>query len=82
MIVLKALMVFVGLQLCIDCRTQKTGILLLSYFWVYLMCQRVAFMILMMIKRHGGAHGRGSARTAGPHTTDGESALPPDRSFL
>ena len=51
MIVL-ALMVFAGLQLCIDCRTQKTGILLLSYFWVYLiMPVGVAFMVLMMIKR-------------------------------
>lgn len=51
MIVL-TLMVFMGLQLCIDCRSQRTGILMLSYFWVYLiMPVGVAFMILMMIKR-------------------------------
>ncbi|MDP1993547.1 MAG: TRAP transporter small permease [Syntrophales bacterium] len=47
-----ALMVFVGFQLCIDSRAQKTGILLLSYFWVYLfMPVGASFMILMMIKR-------------------------------
>ena len=45
-------MVFVGLQLCVDCRTQKTGILVLSYFYVYLiMPVGVSFMILMMIKK-------------------------------
>jgi TRAP-type C4-dicarboxylate transport system permease small subunit len=47
-----ALMVFVGLQLCMDCRSQKTGILLLSYFWVYLiMPTGASFMIIMMLKR-------------------------------
>jgi TRAP-type C4-dicarboxylate transport system permease small subunit len=46
------LMVFVGFQLCVDCRTQKTGILVLSYFWVYMiMPVGVGFMVLMMIKR-------------------------------
>lgn len=51
MIVL-TLMAYVGMQLCIDCRAQKTGILLLSYFWVYLiMPVGVSFMVLMMIKR-------------------------------
>ncbi|MBI5581876.1 MAG: TRAP transporter small permease [Deltaproteobacteria bacterium] len=46
------LMVLVGLQLCVDCRTQKTGILMLSYFWVYMiMPVGVAFMLLMMVKR-------------------------------
>jgi TRAP-type C4-dicarboxylate transport system permease small subunit len=46
------LMVFVGFQLCIDSRTQKTGILMLSYFWVYLiMPVGVASMLLMMVKR-------------------------------
>jgi TRAP-type C4-dicarboxylate transport system permease small subunit len=45
-------MMFVGLQLCIDCRTQKTGILVLSYFYVYLIMPiGVSFMILMMIKK-------------------------------
>jgi len=46
------LMVFVGFQLCVDCKTQKTGILVLSYFWVYMiMPVGVGFMVLMMIKR-------------------------------
>jgi TRAP-type C4-dicarboxylate transport system permease small subunit len=46
------LMVFVGFQLCVDCRTQKTGILVLSYFWVYMiMPVGVGFMVLMMIKK-------------------------------
>ena len=46
------LMVFVGFQLCVDCRTQKTGILVVSYFWVYMiMPVGVGFMVLMMIKR-------------------------------
>ena len=45
-------MVFVGFHLCVDCRTQKTGILVLSYFYVYLiMPVGVSFMILMMIKK-------------------------------
>jgi TRAP-type C4-dicarboxylate transport system permease small subunit len=46
------LMVWVGFQLCVDCRTQKTGILVLSYFWVYMiMPVGVGFMVLMMIKK-------------------------------
>ena len=45
-------MVFVGFQLCVNCQTQKTGILVLSYFWVYMiMPVGVGFMVLMMIKR-------------------------------
>jgi TRAP-type C4-dicarboxylate transport system permease small subunit len=45
-------MVFVGFQLCVECRTQKTGILVLSYFWVYMiMPVGVGFMVLMMIKK-------------------------------
>jgi TRAP-type C4-dicarboxylate transport system permease small subunit len=46
------LMVFVGFQLCVDCRTQKTGILVLSYFWIYMiMPVGVGFMVLMMTKK-------------------------------
>ena len=47
-----SLMVYVGFQLCLSCEAQKTEILMLSYFWVYMiMPVGVAFMLLMMLKR-------------------------------
>jgi TRAP-type C4-dicarboxylate transport system permease small subunit len=46
------LMVFVGFRLCLNSQTQKTGILVLSYFWVYMiMPVGAGFMVLMIIKR-------------------------------
>jgi TRAP-type C4-dicarboxylate transport system permease small subunit len=63
-------MVVVGMQLCVDCRTQKTGILVLSYFYVYLiMPVGAAFMVLMIIRKlvqdtraGGGAPEAGTGR--------------------
>jgi len=47
-----AAMVAVGLQLCVDCQSQRTGILVLSYFYVYLiMPLGVTFMVLMIIRK-------------------------------
>jgi TRAP-type C4-dicarboxylate transport system permease small subunit len=45
-------MVGVGFHLALESQEQKTGILVLSYFWVYLvMPTGVALMVLMTLKR-------------------------------